>query len=210
MKVEFYRDLHRIEFDQQERLSSRGDAIVALFTTLCGLLGYLVLSFKSGEVDPTLWFWIFIGAASLALAISAGSLIASSILPHLRDIDTASRWHRYQAELEAEYKTSQGAFQTAQEEFDDALIATYVEATDANVDTNTRRGYRLRDSTTAAFAAVLLLAAAFGTHYYSSSTEGTQMTLAECRVCESANQPNPSATKPGTRPVPGPRPPPKE
>lgn len=169
MNLEFYRSLHQIEFERQSRLSTRFDAIVTVFTTLCGLLGFLVLNFKSqlgDEVSP--WFWVLIIAAGVALAVTAGFLIASSAVPHLEDIQRPSEWRKYRHTLDEKYKAGKGTAASADEEFNNALVSRYIEATDTNIDSNTRRGYRIRDSSIGLLVAFGLLVATFSTYYSSS------------------------------------------
>src|SRR4051812_27643247 len=104
MNLEFFRSLHQIEFERKDRLSTRFDALVTVFTTLCGLLGFLVLNFKSQTGNEvSLWFWMLIVAAGTALAATAGFLIASSAVPHLEDIQRPSAWRTYRQALDEKY-----------------------------------------------------------------------------------------------------------
>jgi hypothetical protein len=169
MNLDFFRSLHQIEFERKDRLSTRFDALVTVFTTLCGLLGFLVLNFKSQPGnDVSLWFWVLIIAAGAALAATAGFLIASSAVPHLEDIQRPSAWRTYRQALDEKYKAGKGTGASADDEFNDALIGKYIEATDTNIDSNTRRGYRIRDASIGLLLAFGLLVATFSTYYSSS------------------------------------------
>jgi hypothetical protein len=169
MNLEFYRSLHQIEFERQSRLSTRFDAIVTVFTTLCGLLGFLVLNFKSqGGNDVSHWFWVLIIAAGVALAATAGFLIASSVVPHLEDIQRPSEWRKYRNTLDEKYESGKGTDASADEEFNNALVSRYIEATDNNIASNTRRGYRIRDASIGLLVAFGLLVATFSTYYSAS------------------------------------------
>jgi hypothetical protein len=170
MNLEFYRSLHQIEFERRDRLSARFDALVTVFTTLCGLLGFLVLNFKSQPGNGvSLWFWVLIIAAGVALAVTAGFLIASSAVPHLEDIQRPSAWRAYRQALDEKYKAGKGSAASADEEFNDALVGKYIEATDNNIDSNTRRGYRIRDASIGLLIAFGLLVATFSTYYSASA-----------------------------------------
>ena len=169
MNLEFYRSLHQIEFERKDRLSTRFDALVTVFTTLCGLLGFLVLNFKSQPGNEvSIWFWVLIIAAGAALTVTAGFLIASSTVPHLEDIQRPSAWRTYRQTLDEKYKNGKGTAASADEEFNDALIGKYIEATDANIDSNTRRGYRIRDASIGLLVAFGMLVATFSTYYSAS------------------------------------------
>jgi hypothetical protein len=169
MNLDFFRSLHQIEFERKDRLSARFDALVTVFTTLCGLLGFLVLNFKSQPGNGvSVWFWMLIIAAGAALAATAGFLIASSAVPHLEDIQRPSAWRTYRQALDERYKAGTGTGASSEEEFNNALISKYIEATDTNIDSNTRRGYRIRDASIGLLVAFGLLVATFSTYYSSS------------------------------------------
>jgi hypothetical protein len=221
MSVEFYYGLHKLEFERSDKHDARSDSLIALFTTLCGFFGFLVLGFKSRQIEITYAFWILSLLAVAALAIAIGYLISAYLVPRLREIESASKWRDYRDELDAEYRAAPGKFATAQEEFDDGLERTSIDATDANVDLNIKRSAHLRTCTLGLFAAFLLLAGASTGYYYATqertasqrTQEVTQMlSMKDSLVCVPAEETN-TATRPGTRPVPGPtpgpRPPPK-
>ena len=215
MDLEFYRGLHKTEFEREDRLSTRFDAVVTGFTTLCGLLGFLILNFKAqpgGIVSQG--FWVLVVLAGVALAVTVGFLIAASALPHLRDIAKPSEWRKYRKELDDKYAAGKGTAASAQAEFDDYLADIYVQATDANISRNTSRGYRLQHATYGLLAAFGLLVATFST-YYSTSTStsaaepATEVTkvlaMKDALICIPPGKL--TAESPGTRPVPRPPPP---
>lgn len=215
MDLEFYRGLHQTEFERENRLSTRFDAIVTVFTTLCGLLGFLILNFKAqpgGIVSQG--FWVLVVLAGVALAVTVGFLIAASALPHLRDIDKPSEWRKYRKELDDKYAAGKGTAASAQAEFDDYLADIYVQATDANISRNTTRGYRLQHATYGLLAAFGLLVATFSTYYSTSmpatepATEVTKMlAMKDAMICAPIAKPTVAEIgPPGTRPVPSPEP----
>jgi hypothetical protein len=87
----------------------------------------------------------------------------------LRDIDRPSAWCKYRKGLDELYKAGKGTSGSAQQEFDDYLISKYVELTDANIDVNTRRGFRIQYASYALLAAFAFQVATFSS-YYSSTT----------------------------------------
>ena len=211
MNLEFYRSLHQIEFERQARLSTKFDGIVTVFTTLCGLLGFLVLNFKSQPGNGvSFWFWVLIIAAGVALAVTAGLLIASSAVPHLEDIQRPSEWRKYRQALDEKYKVGKGTAASADEEFNNALIGKYIEATDTNIDSNTLRGYRIRDASIGLLFSFGLLVATFSTYYSTSAmpesepaSEVTKM-LSRINALICAPMEKFSASEvPGNRDVPG-------
>lgn len=80
MADEFYRDLHKQEFDRREALSSRGNGILAGLTTLAGALAFLAVGFKGTAPVLQLIFWALLGAAGLSVLIAGGLLLASYLV----------------------------------------------------------------------------------------------------------------------------------
>jgi len=206
MDLEFYRGLHQTEFERENRLATRFDAIVTIFTTLSGLLGFLILNFKAQQGGlVSQGFWVLVGLAGVALAVTVGFLIAASALPHLQDIDKPSEWRKYRKELDAKYAAGNGTAASAQAEFDDFLVDIYVQATDANIARNTTRGYRLQRATYGLLAAFGLLVATFST-YYSTATPAAEPATEVTKMLATKNAFICTIAPPGTRPVPSPEP----
>jgi hypothetical protein len=205
MNYEFYRDIHQQEFERGNALSGRASAILAGLTTVAGALAFLAVGFKGAGCFRVM-FWMLAVAAGIAVAVSAWFLLASYKTSPLEDLEKPSAWRRYEKELTAEYRSGPGAFASAAEEYEDGLIATYIEATERNIDVNTLRGFRLTRSNVAMLAAFALVLLAGLDYYYEASMQPPTLDLKKVIEMLSMSQPL-EATKPGTRPVPNPSPP---
>jgi hypothetical protein len=215
LKLDFYRDLHKLEFDRREAMTNRSSAVVAGLTTLGGLIGFLVVGFKPPGGVPDYLFWSLLIAAGIAVITAAAFLIASYTAPPLLDVDRPTVWRQYLVDLTEEYKLAAGSFPSAEAEFEDHLMSTLAAATDKNIATNTIRGYRLVKSNLAMLAAFVLVVFAAVIYYYANAVQrpstdiqkvmqmlATQYSL----VCIPTERSVEAATKPGTRPVPSPVP----
>ena len=220
MDLEFYRNLNAVEFERQTKLTARFDWMVTVFTTLCGLLGFLIMNFKA-RPDGTvpIGFWLLMAASGLGLAITLAALVASSILPSLEDIGRPSEWRKHRDKLDEIYKAGKGKYASAEEAFSRGLINRYVEAADANADINTRRGYRMQFGNFGLLGAFTLMVATFATYYSGAivpaqrparedsimAAESNSLICVPAPRSKAKEDPDP----PINRPVPGPRPPPR-
>lgn len=214
--VTFYRELHYKEFERQEMLAGRSSGLIAVLTTLSGLLAYLLTTFKPSAMLATGLFWGTATVAAGALVAAATFLIRSYDFEPLTDIDGPDSWRTFYAGLVASYAKAAGTFATADAEFQDHLVSVYAGATEHNIRENTKRGARLVQCNQAMLFAFVFLAIAAVAFYYSSSSATLQndrrlagvLAMPSAVICvpvaEATQEPGP---KPGTRPVPTPKPP---
>lgn len=214
MTYEFYRDLHKQEFDRREALSSRGNGILAGLTTLAGAMAFLAVGFKgTGSVLPPA-FWALLGAAGVAVLVSGVFLFASYSAAPLNDIGGPLQWRTYLRELTQEYSAKKGKFASAEAEYEDGLIGAYSQCTEYNISINTTRGTRLVRSNLAMLMAFSLVLAAGVLYYYAASqqnetseiTKVMQLLSDHGLVCAPLGSAVNDATAPKPRPVPNPRP----
>ena len=211
---EFYRDLHKQEFDRREALSSRGSGILAGLTTLAGALAFLAVGYKgTGPVLQPV-FWALLGAAAVAVLIAGVYLLASYAAAPLIDIGAPSEWTKYLSELTREYSAAKGKFASAQDEYEDGLIAAYCECAEYNIPINTVRGTRLVRSNFVMLSAFALVVAAGVAYYYAASQENESLEVNKVIqllsdhgfICAPVAPAIKAATRPKPRPVPAPLP----
>lgn len=213
---EFYRDLHKQEFDRRESLSSRGSGILAGLTTLSGAMAFLAVGFKGTSWTLQLTFWILFAVAGVCVLLSGGYLLGSYLVAQLEDIGAPSEWLKYLSELTQEYTAGVGKFCTAEEEYEDGLIAAYSECADNNIESNTKRGVRLVRSNFAMLAAFAAVLAAGAAYYYAALRSNETLEVGKVVqllsdhgfVCAPLAPVINAATRPKPRPVPAPFPPP--
>lgn len=214
MAYEFYRDLHKQEFDRREALSSRGNGILAGLTTLAGALAFLAVGFReTGSIlQPA--FWVLFGAAGVAVLVAGGYLLGSYLVASLNDIGAPSEWLAYRRELVQEYAAGVGKLCSADEEYEDGLIATYSECAEHNIAVNTTRGNRLVRSNLAMLIGFALVLAAGAAYYYAASQPDETLEAKKVAqllsdhgfVCAPLAPAMHAATRPKPRPVPSPAP----
>ena len=217
MNYEFYRDLHKQEFDRREALSSRGNGILAGLTTLAGAIAFLAVGFKgSGLIVPPA-FWALLGAAGVAVVVSGVFLFVSYSAAPLNDIGGPLQWRNYLSELTQEYAIKKGKFASAEAEYEDGLIGAYSLCTEHNIPINTTRGTRLVRSNRSMLIAFTLVLGAGISYYYAASQQDetsevkrVMQTIADHGfLCAPLAPALNAATAPKPRPVPNPRPRPR-
>lgn len=221
MNLDFYREIHEKEFRRKDALAQRVNTIITGLTVLGGLLAFVAVNYKPENPLIDTIFRLLAGTSMIALGVSAYYMVQSYRVPALNDIEKPAEWLRYWQELLVKYKNNQGAFASADEEFNDHLIHLYADVAGENIDANDKRGMRLVKSNNALLATFALLVLTSLVFYYSNYFLPEDMgakggnpvfTAKDALFCVPVAQVlnsngTPGNGGPGKRPVPDPAPP---
>ena len=170
MNIEFYKGLHEKEFERNDSLFQRANLITTVLTTLGGLLGFLVLSYKDTGRLPSIPFWCFWTLSVISISFSCFWLCMSYQVPVLQEISRPSEWLKYFNQLKEYHEHESDVEQKVNADFNDYLMRQFVNVADANISVNTRRGLCLLRSNKFLLAALPLIALSF--LYFYAITHG--------------------------------------
>ena len=221
MDLKFMQELHNKEFATKESLAHRAGTIIAVLTTLGGVVAFVAVNAKPGDRPFDLAFWFLAAASGLALLTAAFYLVWSYRVAPLNDIARPKEWLTYWKGLKKRAGKEKSALAAAEAKFTEYLINQYAEIGDGNIDSNFKRGTRLVNSNNWLLAAFFLVVLTLLTFYVTTyimplpaqtQAEGAKSMIdhKDALICipaaEVLNATGTNGPKPRPVPTPGPSP----